>query len=134
SDLNAGAELAHKSTFALCRVATAPRRHAGIGSNPATVSGPLHEEAIARWRETADRLQERFEKLRALTDDAEADVPAFMRLVGALIVEQNEERHLTRRYMSNETLLEVTQPDPEMGSYALPGLTDARHEHITGYY
>ena len=34
-------------------------------------------------------------------------------LVGALIVEQNEEWHLTRRYMSNESLAKVIQPHPE---------------------
>jgi len=38
---------------------------------------------------------------------------AIMRLVGALIVEQNEEWHLTRRYVSNESLAKVIQPDPE---------------------
>jgi len=114
---------------------------------------PTREEAVAQWRETADRLRERFEKLGALMDEAEADVLAFMgfpkdhwkkiastnplervnkeikrrsnvvgifpndaaimRLVGALIVEQNEEWHLTRRYMSNESLAKVIKPDPE---------------------
>ena len=38
---------------------------------------------------------------------------AIMRLVGSLIVEQNEEWHLTRRYMSHESLAKVIQPDPE---------------------
>lgn len=38
---------------------------------------------------------------------------AITRLVGALIVEQNEEWHLTRRYMSHESLAKVIQPDPE---------------------
>ena len=114
---------------------------------------PTREEAVAQWRETADRLRQRFEKLGTLMDEAEADVLAFMgfpkdhwkkiastnplervnkeikrrsnvvgifpndaaimRLVGALIVEQNEEWHLTRRYMSNESLAKVIQPDPE---------------------
>jgi len=114
---------------------------------------PTCEEAVAQWRETADRLRQRFEKLGALMDEAEADVLAFMgfpkdhwkkiastnplervnkeikrrsnvvgifpndaaimRLVGALIVEQNEEWHLTRRYMSNESLAKVIHPDPE---------------------
>jgi len=114
---------------------------------------PTREEAVAQWRETADRLRQRFEKLGTLMDEAEADVLAFMgfpkehwkkiastnplervnkeikrrsnvvgifpndaaimRLVGALIVEQNEEWHLTRRYMSHESLAKVIQPDPE---------------------
>ena len=114
---------------------------------------PTREEAVAQWRETADRLRQRFEKLGTLMDEAEADVLAFMgfpkdhwkkiastnplervnkeikrrsnvvgifpndaaiiRLIGALIVEQNEEWHLTRRYMSNESLAKVINPDPE---------------------
>jgi putative transposase len=114
---------------------------------------PSREEAVAQWRENADRLRERFEKLGSLLDEAEADVLAFMgfpkehwkqiastnplervnkeikrrsnvigifpndaaimRLVGALVVEQNEEWHLTRRYMSNESLAKVIKPDPE---------------------
>ena len=114
---------------------------------------PTREEAVAQWRETADRLRKRFEKLGALMDEAEADVLAFMgfpkdhwkkiastnplervnkeikrrsdvvgifpndgaitRLIGALIVEQNEEWHLTRRYMSHESLAKVIHPDLE---------------------
>jgi len=35
---------------------------------------------------------------------------SIMRLVGALLVEQTEEWHLTRRYMSNESLARVVQP------------------------
>jgi putative transposase len=36
---------------------------------------------------------------------------AIIRLVGALVVEQTEEWHLTRRYMSNESLAKVGKPD-----------------------
>ena len=36
---------------------------------------------------------------------------AIMRLVGTLVVEQTEEWHLTRRYMSNESLAKVIKPD-----------------------
>jgi putative transposase len=36
------------------------------------------DDAVAQWRETADRLRERFPKLGELMDDAEADVLAFM--------------------------------------------------------
>ena len=39
---------------------------------------PTRQEAVAQWRETADRLRQRFEKLGALMDEAEADVLAFM--------------------------------------------------------
>lgn len=38
---------------------------------------------------------------------------AIMRLVGSLIVEQSEELHLIRRYMSHESLVKVLNPDIE---------------------
>lgn len=109
------------------------------------------EEAISQWRETPDRMRERFPKLGQLMDMGEADVLAFMgfpkdhwrqlastnplerfnkeikrranvigifpndaaivRLAGALAIEQTEEWHLTRRYMSQESLSRVLQPD-----------------------
>ena len=114
---------------------------------------PTGEEAGQQWRETTDRLRDRFPRLGALMDEAEEDVPAFtgfpkehgkqiastnplervnkkikrrstvigifpnhgaiMRLVGALVVEQNKEWHLTRRYMSHESLAKVINSDPE---------------------
>ena len=43
---------------------------------------PTRQEAVAQWRETADRLRQRFEKLGALMDEAEADVLAFMGFPG----------------------------------------------------
>ena len=113
---------------------------------------PSHEDAVSQWRETADRMRDRFPKLATLMDDAEADVLAFMgfpkehwrqlastnplervnkeikrranvigifpndaaiiRLVGALVVEQTEEWHLSRRYMSQESLAKVLAPMP----------------------
>ena len=113
---------------------------------------PSHEEAVSQWRETADRMRDRFPKLATLMDDAEADVLAFMgfpkehwrqlastnpfervnteikrranviglfpndaaiiRLVGALVVEQTEEWHLTQRYMSQESVAKVLAPIP----------------------
>lgn len=108
---------------------------------------PSGKEAGEQWRETADRLRERLQKLAELMDESEADVLAFtgfpkehwkqiastnpierlnkeikrrskvigifpndgaiIRLVGSLIVEQNEEWHLTRRYMSHDSLAKV---------------------------
>jgi putative transposase len=109
------------------------------------------EDAVATWRETADRLRERFPNLGVLMDEAEQDVLGFMRfpkehwkqiastnpiervnkeikrranvvgifpnddaivrLVGSLVIEQNEEWHLTRRYMSYESLAKVVKPE-----------------------
>lgn len=109
------------------------------------------EDAVATWRETADRLRERFPNLGSLMDEAEQDVLGFMRfpkehwkqiastnplervnkeikrranvvgifpndgaivrLVGSLVIEQNEEWHLTRRYMSYESLAKVLKPE-----------------------
>ena len=100
--------------------------------------------ASQTWRHVADQLRQRFGKLAALMDDAEADVIAFMafprahwpklhstnpierlnkevkrradvvgifpneasirRLVGAILLEQNDEWQLQHRYMSLETL------------------------------
>ena len=36
---------------------------------------------------------------------------AIMRLVGTLVVEQTEEWHITRRYMSYESLAKVVRPE-----------------------
>jgi len=109
------------------------------------------EEAKNQWRETSERLRERFPKLGLLMDEAEHDVLAFtgfpkehwkqvastnpiervnkeikrranvigifpndaaiMRLVGTLVVEQTEEWHITRRYMSYESLAKVVRPE-----------------------
>jgi len=102
------------------------------------------EAASAQWRIVADQLREKFPKLAAMFDEAEADVLAFMqfpkahrkqiastnplerlnaeikrrtdvvgifpndasivRLVGALLLEQNDEWQLQRRYMQLEGL------------------------------
>ena len=101
-------------------------------------------DASQTWRHVADQLRQRFGKLAALMDDAEADVIAFMafprahwpklhstnpierlnkevkrradvvgifpnepsirRLVGAILLEQNDEWQLQHRYMSLETM------------------------------
>jgi putative transposase len=102
------------------------------------------EAASAQWRIVTDQLREKFPKLAAMLDEAEADVLAFMqfpkahrtqiastnplerlnaeikrrtdvvgifpndasiaRLVGALLLEQNDEWQLQRRYMQLEGL------------------------------
>ena len=106
------------------------------------------EAASAQWRIVADQLREKFPKLAAMLDEAEADVLAFMqfpkahrtqiastnplerlnaeikrrtdvvgifpndpaivRLVGALLLEQNDEWQLQRRYMQLEGLKTVS--------------------------
>ncbi len=111
-------------------------------------------DAQRQWRETADKLRQRFPRLGELMDDAEEDVLAFMafpkehwsqiastnplervnkeikrrsrvvgifpndaaiiRLVGALLVEQTEEWHITRRYMSQESLTKVLASDSNL--------------------
>ena len=106
------------------------------------------EAASMQWRAVADQLREKFPKLAAMLDEAEADVLAFMhfpkahrtqiastnplervnaeikrrtdvvgifpndaaivRLVGALLLEQNDEWQLQRRYMQLEGLKAVS--------------------------
>ena len=108
--------------------------------------------ASLQWRAVADQLREKFPKLSALMDEAEADVLAFMsfpkahrtqihstnplerlnaeikrrtdvvgifpneaavtRLVGALLLEQNDEWQLQRRYMALEPLRALVDNQP----------------------
>ena len=103
-----------------------------------------------QWRQVADNLRPKVEKLAALMDAAEADVLAFMtfpkelraklhstnplerlnkeikrrtdvvgifpneaaieRLVGAVLLENNEEWMTTRRYMPLEAMAKIMQP------------------------
>ena len=82
--------------------------------------------ARKQWRSVADQLRPRVPKLAALMDTAEDDMLAFMnfpkehrakihsaitRLVGAILLEQNDEWAVQRRYMSLETLAPVSD-DP----------------------
>ena len=110
------------------------------------------EAASAQWRTVTDQLRERFPKLAAMMEEAEADVLAFMtfpkahrtkihstnplerlnaeikrrtrvvgifpneaaivRLVGALLLEQNDEWQLNRRYMQLEGLRSLAGNSP----------------------
>ena len=110
------------------------------------------EAASAQWRTVTDQLRERFPKLAAMMEEAEADVLAFMtfpkahrtkihstnplerlnaeikrrtrvvgifpneaaivRLVGALLLEQNDEWQLNRRYMQLEGLQSLAGNTP----------------------
>jgi hypothetical protein len=45
-------------------------------------------------------------------------VTAFVRLVGTLLAEQTDERQVTRRYMSQESLARVIDPEPAQGESA----------------
>ena len=117
---------------------------------------PDYEAAVLQWRQIADNLRPKVEKLAALMDSAEADVLAFMtfpkelraklhstnplerlnkeikrrtdvvglnasrvkvpneaaieRLVGAVLLENNEEWMTTRRYMPLEAIAKIGQP------------------------
>jgi transposase-like protein len=112
-----------------------------------------HEAAATQWRQLADSLRPRFEKLAELMDQAEEDVLAFMtfpkdhrtkihstnplerlnkevkrrtnvvgifpneaaitRLVGAILAEQNDEWAVTRRYLTLETLAQISHPEDQ---------------------
>ncbi len=117
---------------------------------------PDYDAAVLQWRQVADNLRPKVEKLAALMDSAEADVLAFMtfpkelraklhstnplerlnkeikrrtdvvgsnaprvqvpneaaieRLVGAVLLENNEEWMTTRRYMPLEAIAKISQP------------------------
>jgi transposase-like protein len=111
---------------------------------------PDYDAAVLQWRQVADNLRPKVEKLAALMDAAEPDVLAFMtfpkelraklhstnplerlnkeikrrtdvvgifpneaaieRLVGAVLLENNEEWLTTRRYMPLEAIAKIGQP------------------------
>jgi putative transposase len=117
---------------------------------------PDYDAAVLQWRQVADNLRPKVDKLAALMDAAEADVLAFMtfpkelrtklhstnplerinkeikrrtdvvganasrvhvpneaaieRLVGAVLLENNEEWMTTRRYMPLEAMAKIMQP------------------------
>lgn len=88
------------------------------------------EAAHAQWRVVTDQLREKFPKLAALLEAAEHEVLAYMdfpkehrcdmvgifpnenairRLVGALLLEQNDEYAIQKRYMSLESLASLSE-------------------------
>ena len=114
---------------------------------------PDHASATQTWRQVADQLRARWPKLGTLTDEAEADVLAYMnfpaqhrtklhstnplerlnkevkrradvvgifpneesiiRLIGAVLMEANDEWQLQHRYMQIEGMAELAAPSAE---------------------
>ena len=117
---------------------------------------PDHASATRTWRHVADQLRQRWPKLGALMDDAEADVLAYVafpmrhraklhstnplerlnkeikrradvvgifpnedsitRLVGAVLLEANDDWQLQHRYMQIEGMAELDTPQMEGAS------------------
>lgn len=156
----AAAKVLH-ATWQRCRIHVLRNLLAHVGpSHRAMVAAALRtvftqenqDAARAQWRQVADGLRERFDRLAKAMDSAEDDVLAYMtfhpdhwskisssnplerlngeikrrtnvvgifpneaaiiRLVGALMLEQNDEWAVGRRYMSLETLAPFGHSDP----------------------
>ena len=120
---------------------------------------PDHEAAVLQWRQVADNLRPKVDKLAALMDQAEADGLAFMtfpkelrsklhstnplervnkeikrrtdvvgifpnepaieRLVGAVLLENNDEWLTTRRYMPLEAMAKSCNLTPSSQRHSL---------------
>jgi transposase-like protein len=151
--LKAAAAKVLSATWQRCRIHVLRNLLAHVGpSQRAMVAAAIrtvfaqenHDAARAQWRQVADGLRQRFDRLAKAMDSAEDDVLAYMtfhpdhwtkigstnplerlngeikrrtnvvgifpneaaiiRLVGALMLEQNDEWAVGRRYMSLETL------------------------------
>jgi putative transposase len=151
--LKAAAAKVLSATWQRCRIHVlrnllahvGPSQRAMVAAAIRTVFAQENQDAArAQWRQVADGLRERFDRLAKAMDEAEDDVLAYMtfhpdhwtkisstnplerlngeikrrtnvvgifpneaaiiRLVGALMLEQNDEWAVGRRYMSLETL------------------------------
>jgi transposase-like protein len=158
--LKAAAAKVLSATWQRCRIHVLRNLLAHVGpSQRAMVAAAIrtvfaqenHEAAGAQWRQVADGLRQRFDRLAKAMDSAEHDVLAYMtfhpdhwtkisstnplerlngeikrrtnvvgifpneaaiiRLVGALMLEQNDEWAVGRRYMSLETLAPLGHSD-----------------------
>jgi putative transposase len=159
--LKAAAAKVLSATWQRCRIHVLRNLLAHVGpSQRAMVAAAIrtvfaqenHDAARAQWRQVADGLRQRFDRLAKAMDSAEDDVLAYMtfhpdhwtkigstnplerlngeikrrtnvvgifpneaaiiRLVGALMLEQNDEWAVGRRYMSLETLASFGHSDP----------------------
>jgi len=128
--LRAAARRVFDATHQRCRVhwlrnalAHAPtKQRAAVAAMLKTIFAQESKaDAEAQWGVVADALRERQPKLGDLMDVSRDDVLAYadvigifpnddaiVRLVGALMLETNDEWAVARRYMSLETLAHVT--------------------------
>ena len=164
----AAAKVLH-ATWQRCRIHVLRNLLAHVGpSHRAMVAAALRtvftqenqDAARAQWRQVADGLRERFDRLAKAMDSAEDDVLAYMtfhpdhwskisssnplerlngeikrrtnvvgifpdrdaviRLVGALLIEIDDEWQIGRRYFSLASMKELLEPDDETKLAALP--------------